>query len=274
MGGVQGHLGLAIMAGLGGMVGWGVSDFFAKKAIDEVGDVTTLFWAQLLGVVPLGLLYYFQPSVPALSGLGWVWLAVLGAWSGLSYIPTYVAFGKGKVSLLSPVFASYAVVVAILSAVVLREAIPPLQWFAFAVVFLGVLLINGDKESLSWLVGRRREHAQIGIVGLPEILLAICLYSAWLIALDKFVSGRAWVPLLLVIRIFSAVSLLGYGRVRRIKLAIGKPGAWKYLALIGLFDVAAFSCVTLGFSQTSHASVVAMPPARSRSRPSFSRTCS
>jgi drug/metabolite transporter (DMT)-like permease len=252
------HLGLAILAGLGGMVGWGVADFFAKKTIDEVGDVTTLFWGQLLGVVPLGMLFFLKPELPQLSGLGWLWLAVLGVWSGLSYIPTYVAFGKGQVSLLSPIFASYAVVVALLSALVLHEGIPAGRWIAFAVVFLGVLLINGDRESLSWVLGRKREHARIGIPGLKEILLAICLYSAWLIALDRFVEGRDWVPLLLVIRVFSALSLFCYARVWKIPLRVAKPPAWKYLLLIGLFDVAAFAAVTLGFSETAHASVVAM----------------
>lgn len=250
------ELTIALLCGLGGMIGWGVADFFAKKTIDITGDVTTLFWGQLIGVIPLLALFLCRPVLPTLSTTGFLYLAVLGAWSGLSYIPTYVAFGKGKVSLLSPLFATYAVVVTILSAVFFGEIIPIRRQFVFLVVFLGVLLINGDPKDLwSFVCGRRSE---LRVHGVPEILLAICLYSTWLIALDRFVKGNYWVPFMLVIRIFSALSLYGYARARHISLRVIQKGLWKFLFLVGFFDVAAFSFVTLGFSQSSYVSVVAM----------------
>lgn len=253
---MQGSFLLALIAGMGGMCGWGIADFFAKKTIDEVGDVTTLFWAQLIGVLPLALLLAFNPTLPHLDALGWTIAVALGVWSGLSYIPTYVAFGKGQVSILSPIFASYAVVVTILSALVLGEHIPANRGIAFAVVFGGVLLINGDPRDFVKLpAGGKRTF---GVPGLKEILLAICLYSVWLIALDRFIEGRNWVPLLLVIRACSALSLLGYARVRGTPLRIRTPAAWKYLFLIGVFDVAAFAFVSFGFARTPYTSVVAM----------------
>lgn len=255
---IAGHLPIAVLAGLGGMAGWGVADFFAKRTIDQLGDVATLFWSQALGVLPIACLFALHPAVPTLSGLGLGWVAILGMWSGLSYIPTYVAFGKGKVSLLSPIFASYAVVVAIVSAAVLHEAIPAARWVAFAVVFAGVVLINGDVPGLGALVGRGNRAARIGVVGLPEILSAICLYSLWLVALDQFLQGRDWVPLLVGIRIFSTLSLFAYARARRIPLAVPQPSLWPYLTLIGLFDVAAFAFVSWGFAATPYASIVAM----------------
>jgi drug/metabolite transporter (DMT)-like permease len=251
----------AIIAGLGAMLGWGFADFFAKKTIDAIGDVTTLFWAQLIGIVPLLALFSIHPSAPAKlwsgGGVGFLYLAALGVWSGLSYVPTYVAFGKGKVSLLSPIFASYAVVVAILSAAVFAEQISIGRWLAFAIVFAGVLLISGDVKALfEQMVGRGPDREPIG--GLREILLAIALYSVWLLALDRFINGEYWVPFLLVIRIFSALSLLVYARLRRIKLAVTDPKAWAFLYLIGGCDVAAFAFLSFGYSATSYVSVVTM----------------
>jgi hypothetical protein len=38
---------IATVAGLCGMLGWGVGDFFAKKTIDIVGDMATLAWAHV-----------------------------------------------------------------------------------------------------------------------------------------------------------------------------------------------------------------------------------
>jgi len=248
---------IAILSGLGGMFGWGIADFLAKKTITTLGDVTTLFWCQFLGIFPLLALFLSAPSIPHIGYLELIWLAVLGIWSGLSYIPTYVAFGKGKVSLLSPLFACYAVVVTILSAILLHEAIPLGRQIAFGVVFFGVLLISGDSKSILMLVGIARVKSE-KVKGFKEILLAICLYSTWLIALDQLVNGKDWAPLLLIIRVFSAISLFGYAKATKRRLRVVDSALWKYLIFIGCFDVAAFACVSFGFSRTPFVSIVAM----------------
>src|SRR5262245_13791315 len=103
---------IAILAGLGGMLGWGFADFFAKKTIDVIGDVTTLFWRQVIGILPLLSLFLLNPTVPKQKPHDLLFVFLLGIFSGLSYIPAYVAFGKGKLSLLSPIFASYSAIVA------------------------------------------------------------------------------------------------------------------------------------------------------------------
>ena len=252
------QLTIASLAGLGGMLGWGLADFFAKKTIDKIGDIETLFWSQFIGIFPLLLLFLFNPVVPQLTNLGRWYLVFLGIYSGLSYIPTYKAFGKGKVSLLSPIFASYAVIVAILSAFLFGEVIPGGRVIAFVVVFIGVILINGDPRDI---VSSLRDGVKGGvekIQGLKEILLAVCLYSVWLVALDQFVSGKNWVPLLLVIRIFSAISLWIYAKIKGRSLVFKYKELWKFVILIGVFDVAAFGFVSYGFSATPYASVVAM----------------
>ena len=254
---MQHELLIAILAGLGGMLGWGLADFFAKKTIDKIGDVTTLFWSQFIGIFPLLALFLLKPSIPSLSGPSWAYLTLLGAWSGLSYIPTYIAFGKGKVSLLSPIFASYAVVVTLLSAAFFGEIIPFGRQIAFLIVFIGIVLINGGASIFNSLMGKEK-MLQGKVEGLKEILCAICFYSVWLIALDRFINGSYWVPFLLVIRIFSTLALLAYAAWKKKKLLFADKGLWKFLLLVGTFDVAAFGFVAYGFSATRFTSVVAM----------------
>jgi len=248
---------IAVLAGLGGMLGWGFADFFAKKTIDKIGDVTTLFWGQLIGIMPILILFLFHPTLPTLGTNGYVYLVFLGIWSGLSYIPTYIAFGKGKISLLSPIFASYAVVVSILSAIFFGELIPGSRIAAFVIVFVGILLVNGDPRMV-WSTLTGKERSPDAVKGLPEIFLAIVLYSLWLIALDQFVSGNDWVPFLLVIRIFSSISLFIYAKLRHINLMFSDQTVWKFLVGIGAFDVAAFAFVSWGYSVSPFVSVVTM----------------
>jgi drug/metabolite transporter (DMT)-like permease len=248
---------IALISGSGGMLGWGFADFFAKKTIDKIGDITTLFWSQLIGIFPIALLFIYKPFFPRLTILELLFLPILGIWSGLSYLPVYTAFGKGKLSLISPIFASYGAIVVLLSVVFLHEAIPSMMMISLAIVFIGLLLINGDpRDIISIIKGKSKNKVK----GLPEILIAVFLYSIWLIMLDKFLDGRYWVPFLLVIRIFSMLSLLSYARIKNQSLNIVKKNytLWKFLILIGIFDVAAFSFVSYGFSTTSHVSIVAM----------------
>lgn len=249
---------IAIFAGLGGMFCGGLTDFFAKKVIDTIGDIPTLFWSQLIGILPLLILFLFNPVVPELTEFNWMYLVMLGLWDGLSYIPMYIAFRKGKVSLLSPILATYALIVAIFSAFFFGEIIPFSRQIAFLIVFFGVLLINVEPPDIWLLITGIKRRGETNIKGLPEILLAVCLYSFWLIALDRFISDINWVPIILIIRVLSTFTVFIYAKATKRKIMLEDKNSLKSIFLIGLFDVAAFSFVAYGFSATSYVSVVAM----------------
>ncbi len=245
---------IALLAGLGSMVGWGTADFFAKKTIDRLGDVTTLFWQQLIGIVPLLVLFLASPHVPALNHFDPLWLLLFGVVSALTYLPLYVGFGKGQLSLLSPVFASYSVVVVLLSVIILGEALSFGRSLAIVVTLAGILLISTDVKDLSksW-----HKHA-FRLAGLPEVATAMVGYSFWLLYLDKFINGKQWVFYMLVIRVLSMLTLLVYSVARHFSLRVADISLWKYLVGIGLFDVLAFSFVSYGFSHTQYPSIIAV----------------
>lgn len=245
---------IALIAGLGSMVGWGSADFFAKKTIDVLGDLKTLFWAQLIGILPLIIIFAVHHTISPLNHLDPLYLVLFGIFSAVSYLPLYAGFGKGEVSLLSPIFASYSVVVVLLSAVFLHEHIAPHSWIAILVVFAGILLISSDPRELR---GSLR-HINKRVKGIPDVAAAMLLYSFWLFFFDKFLQDKNWVFPLLVIRIVAVLTLFVYAKTRKISLAVGDRGLWKFLACIGVFDVAAFAFVSYGFSNSSHTSVIAV----------------
>lgn len=245
---------VAIIGGLGGMFGWGFADFFAKKTIDRADDLTTLFWSQLVGIIPLAVIFAAHPNVPHLNTYDPLFLVLFGVVSGLSYLPVYTAFGKGKISLLSPVFASWSVLVVLVSAFIFKEAIPGLRWVAIALTFAGILTITADPRDLK-RVWRKKGHS---VQGLPEIFAAMIIYSIWLVFLKHFLNHKPWVYYLLVIRTFSTLALFVYARARSRSLTIKDRSLWKYVALIGVFDVMAFGFVSYAFSATPYTSVVAI----------------
>ena len=245
---------IALLAGLGSMVGWGVADFFAKKTIDKIGDLRTLFWQQLFGTLPLLAAWLVHPVVPHLHRFDPLFLLVFGIVAALSYLPLYAGFGKGQVSLLSPVFASYSVVVVILSVAILGEPLYFKRSLAILVTFIGILLISTDVRDLENSFHKRAFR----LAGLPEVLTATLGFSLWLLFLDKFLNGKQWLFYLLVIRAIAALTLIAYAAAKRISLRVTDRTLWKYLAGIGVFDVAAYSFLSYGFSHTRYPSIIAV----------------
>ncbi len=83
-------------------------------------------------------------------------------------------------------------------------------------------------------------------------------YSLWLVFFDRFINGKDWVFYVLVIRIISSLTLAIYAAYRKKSLAIKDKSMWKFVAAVGVFDVAAYSFVAYGFSHTSYLSIVAV----------------
>jgi drug/metabolite transporter (DMT)-like permease len=251
---MENSLVIATIAGLGAMLGWGFADFFAKKTIDKSDDLTTLFWSQYIGVIPVLIIFLFTFNIPKLSGFQFASLVPFGVVSALSYLLLYRGFGKGKISLLSPIFASYAAVVVLLSALFFHESIPLHQGLAIAIVFIGLLLANGDPREIRTLLNTPGTK----VAGIGEVGGAMLIYSLWLVLLDRLLIGHSWVFIILVIRTFSVITLLFYAIAKGHSLVVRDKSLWKFLVAIGLFDVAAYSFVAYGFSHTSNLSVVAV----------------
>lgn len=245
---------IALLAGLGGMLGWGVADFLAKKTIDTIGDLRTLFWQQFFGVMPLLVLFLAHPHVPAPNRFDPLFLILLGITSAVLYLFLYAGFGKGQVSLLSPVMASYSVVVVLLSVILLGEHLSGLRILAILVTVAGILLISTDPQDL----GRSFRNGAFKLAGLPDVIIAMLGYSFWLLYLDKFLNGKEWVFYLLAIRTVAAATLMVYAAARRIPLGFQGKGITKYLVGIGIFDVGAFGFVSYGFSHSRYPSVIAV----------------
>lgn len=69
---------ISILGGLGGMFGWGASDFLANAASEKVGHQRTLFWSQVAGLSLIGLAMLFsQEKITRVQGLG-IAMSVVG----------------------------------------------------------------------------------------------------------------------------------------------------------------------------------------------------
>ncbi|MEX1112026.1 MAG: DMT family transporter [Candidatus Andersenbacteria bacterium] len=256
---MQHELLIAIIAGTGGMLGWGLADFFAKKTIDQIGDVVTLAWGHVFGTISLLLmaLYQFlvldqQVSVQY-DFKAWAFLIFFGVLQAVVYLLVYNGFGKGQVGALSPVFASFSGLTAVISIVVLREVVGPYVLLGLAALFAGILLINVDIQALK---SKRLNFASIP--GFKEVALATIFATFWTLGWDRFVGGQDWLTYTFFMYAFMSIAILMFAMVRRINLLVIKPHIWKFLILIGFTETVAYAAISLGYSLTSLTSVVAL----------------
>src|SRR5262245_7866014 len=131
---MQKEIFVAVLAGLGGMLGWGLADFFAKKTIDKVGDVVSLAWGHVFGTIALIITatykWYESKPISLPSNLNsWFALLAFGVGQAVVYLLVYKGFGKGQVGILSPIFATFSGLTAILSIMILRERIAGFTFF-------------------------------------------------------------------------------------------------------------------------------------------------
>ena len=249
----------AVLAGLAGMFGWGGGDFFAKKTIDKVGDMATLSWAHIFGTGLLALLVVYE----WITGLHKVVfphkvsdvavLAFFGALQAFVYFFAYRAFAKGKLSVINPLFSSYSGIVVVLSLLVFGEAIREWQLVVLAVVFLGIMTASVDEESFAV-----RKLKLTKLPGISEVLVAAGLAALWTVLWGHFVAGRDWLSYAAVMYFFMTVTVLLISKVQNISLKITDSSIWKYFLYIGVGEVVAYVGISIGYSLTSHVSIVAV----------------
>jgi uncharacterized membrane protein len=244
---------IALLAGLGGMLGWGLADFFAKKAVDRLDSMTILFWSQLIGIFPLLIMLPTHP-IPTVASIAWLQILLLGIVDAVSYLLLYRGFSKGQISILSPVFAAYSIVVVLVSALIFGEMISPLAGFSLVLLCGGIVLVSDGLHDFKHSLLR---SGKISVHGLPEVAAAMVLYGAWLAFFDAAIGTQDWVFFALAIRVVATVSVLVCMRATHRVSALPARQLWGLIVCIGLLDVFGYSAVAFGFISKPHTNIVA-----------------
>ncbi len=249
---------IAILGGLGGMLGWGSADFFAKKAIDRVGPIKSLVWAHVFGTAILLAVFLTQLAGGHASfgdfptnASAWLGLAFFGVLQMIVYWLVYQGFEKGQLSVLNPVFASYSGLVALFSFVLFGEHATVLAIVALLFIFGGNMLLNLDFST----PGKRRLNM---VAGLVEVGAGTILAAFWTLGWDKYVSGRDPITSALCMYAFMTVAAIVLARLMKTKQLTKVAGIKKFLFLMGLGEALAYVAISWGYSKTTLTGVVAL----------------
>jgi len=247
---------IAIVGGLGAMTGWGISDFFAKKTVDKINDTVALFWMQLLGIIPLFIFFLFNFDLSNFTVNLIPWVILWGTIDGAGYLMFYRALDRGKVSIVSPVVASYSAFSVLVSALVFGEILSARIITVLAIIFLGIMFTSIDfeevrKDGFDW-----KDLTK----GVPEALLGVLLFSIWFPFWDNFVSGGNWLVLVILLRAVVTTFLFIVIKTKKYTISIKDKGkdVVKWLIIIGLLDAIAYLTLTWSYGVTSYTSIISV----------------
>lgn len=244
---------MGTLAGLLSMVFWGNAIFLAAFASRKIGNTLTLFWMQFFGFI-IALFYFlfsFNNHDLSIVSNHLMILFIIALLQVVAYLAFYKGLEKGDVSLVSPIGATWGLVVAILGVIFFREALSFVQIVAIVFIVGGILIL-----SLNFAQLRSKQKLSLG-VGVKEGIVAMLGWgiSLFLIAIPSGELG--WFLPTLVFRFLILVVLLVYILISSSKFFVaGKEFPWKLLLAIGIFDVAGFFSFSLGLV-LANASIVA-----------------
>src|SRR3989344_4063006 len=140
---------LAIFLALITFIGWGTGDLFTIVSTRKIGASLTTFWVFFFSFI-LSLL--FLPFVPHNFSAITLPLLVLNIFLGILYVSGNVliseAFRLSSAPLVGVIIQAFPAVVLLLSALIFKDIITPIQMFFIVIIFLGVFLCSVDIKKL------------------------------------------------------------------------------------------------------------------------------
>jgi uncharacterized membrane protein len=250
------ELAIAILGGVGAMLGWGIADFFGKVSVDAVGELPSLVWGHAVGTGFLGIGVLANVGTTATNHKGLsdaataVAVALFGVLQAVVYFLLYKGFAHGQIAVLSPTFACFSGIVALLSITALGERATTLEVLALLGIFAGVLLLSSapsDGEPIR----------MFGTPGFAPVALATLLAAGWTLGWGHLAIGHK--PMILAWMMYGAMTaaLLAMAKAQRVALKVSRRG-WAPLACIGVGEAVAYGALTWAYSETSRLSIVAL----------------
>jgi bacterial/archaeal transporter family protein len=135
---------LSILAGVGGLLGWGIYDFLGGVFTKQIGPLKSFFWSQLAGFIStILLLFVFSVSLnlPIL-------ILILLPGAAVIYSAGYLLFFKGfeigNVSIVAATMNLWAVFTMLFAFIFLGQRLTGIQSLGVFMILCGVTLASLD----------------------------------------------------------------------------------------------------------------------------------
>lgn len=167
---------IGVVFAIGALVFWGIGDFLIQRTTRHIGDWETLFLISVFGAVILTPFVYHDLPGYFSTLQAQVTLAVVSLIIFVGALINFEALKKGKIAAIEPMLSLEVPVVAVLSLVVINEALSLMEILFVVVLIAGLSMVSLKQHHLS-----RKVWLEKGV------LLAVI--AAFLLGLADFLVG-------------------------------------------------------------------------------------
>ena len=236
-------LDIGILFAVTTMLSWGISDFFAKQAINKIGYKTPLFLNHTVALIPIIIFAFLFFKMPAFS-VGLVSMIILAGVLGIvGYIFLYRGFQNGNVSIVAPVASSWSVLTTLFAFFLFNETLTSLQLLGIITVFVGIFLASTNLAELK---------QSIRLVKTNGILDGVIAMTAWgisytLIRPVSEVTGP--IVALLFFRAIAFMALLSWTGITKTKITLPTRLIFFLIAAAGILDFVGYAAFNVSMTQ-------------------------
>jgi drug/metabolite transporter (DMT)-like permease len=233
----------SILAGLGGMFGWGLYDFFGGLFSRSIGNFRMFFWSQLAGLVfiaLLGVVFAANLNIP----LGNVALiSVASVLYAVAYLLFFKGFELGNVSIISATMNLWAVFTMLFAFLILGQRLSSFQFVGVVMILVGVALV-----SLKW---DDIKNQNINLFsGVKETVLAAFLFGIFWIFSEVISEDIGWVSTTLFVKVGIVLFMLLFSTLvkRELRVSQTSPKIMATILFAGVIEAAALAVVNWGLT--------------------------
>ena len=136
---------ISLLSGLGGMLGWGIYDFFAGVYSKKIGPYKTFFWSQLAGLFFVLLLISVFTITLNMPVLIIILLPIAALFYSAGYLFFMKGFEIGNISIVAAIMNLWAVFTMLIAFIFMGQRLSTVQSMGVLMIVSGVTL-----ASLNW----------------------------------------------------------------------------------------------------------------------------
>lgn len=243
---------LSILSGLGGMLGWGTSDFLANSASEKVGHHRSLFWSQVAGMILIGACVLIFNRNLNLSPLLFGLTIVGGIMYAVGYLFFYKGFEIGNVSVVSATINLQVLFAILISFFVRGQQLTSLQIPALIILLTGISLVSLNFDHL--------KEGKVGLLkGVKETLTAAIVFGIFYWPLNEYLVEQAdWIFISFLIKVVALLFLFLLSWRNKTKLNVKSDTRLYFLiAAVGVLE--ALGILSASFGQSYGDGIIVAP---------------
>jgi len=163
------------------------------------------------------------------------------------YLLLYKTFEVSNVAVATSLININPILATLVAAGVFQEVINGSQWAAIGLLVLGAVGVSLDWSALTktgWKI-------RVLVKGWPWILVSLLIHAAYFPLLGQFTTTGSWESKLLLIKLLSALLLVGFFGLRRKSRLLPPQNRVAFLSLLGLLEMMGWA----GFSWAANSTL-------------------